>query len=249
MTNDWKYCIVQMPRSCFCLPCFTRYTGPTGTDHNETDSSVFPMTKEKKITQWYSQNWPLAVASSRTKFTALPFRTKLWVAAEKNTPRDFDPWKKEMWQLGKSALLVSLGVIQVHCYLWSCPILCSPHCGWVMGGSQWPLQDASSVPGNVGTQGKCGCDCILSQPGQPPVPVCGRGVQAVQCHRTVCRCWGWRRPLVLVAPPGAWAAAAASKPPVDASPVGCRDTGQSPGAPAASPHTLTAASTHTGRKR
>lgn len=62
MINDWKYCIVQMPRSCFRLSCFTRYKGPTGTDRNETDSSVSPMTKEK-IHPRRIQNWLPAVAS------------------------------------------------------------------------------------------------------------------------------------------------------------------------------------------
>lgn len=157
----------------------------------------------------------------------------------------FVPWKVERWLLGESRP----GATQVHYYLWSCPTLCSPHCAWEKGGPRWPPPDASSVPGSAGTQGKCGCGCTPSQPGQPPVPVCGRGVQAVRCPRTACHCWGWRRQLAPDAPPGVRAADASMKLPAGASPAGCRDTGRSPGAPAASPHTLTAASTHTGRKR
>lgn len=161
----------------------------------------------------------------------------------------FDPWKEERWLLGKAVLLELWGVIQVHCYLWSCPILCSPHCEWEMGGPLGPLWGASSVLGSVCTRDKCGCGCTPSRPGQPPAPVCGKGVQAVPCPRTVFRCWGWQRQLAPDVPPEVRAVAAASTPPGGASPAGCRDTERSPGAPAASPRTLTAASTYTGRKQ
>lgn len=154
-----------------------------------------------------------------------------------------------MGQLGNSVLLESPGVIQVHCYLWSYPILCSPHCEWEMEGLQWPPQDASSVPGNVGTRGKCGCGCIPSQLRQLPAPVCGREVQAVQCRRTACHCSGWRQLPAPDAPPRAGAAGEELKASADASPAGCRDTGRSPGAPATSPHTLTAAGKYRGRER
>lgn len=244
MINDWKYCIVQMPRSCFCPSCFTQYRGPTGTDHNETDSSVFPMTKEKIHPRRF-QNF---LWHKRVHSIVLPLMIKLRVAESKYHMTS-DPWKVERWLLGKSALLESLGVIQVHYYLWSCPTLCSPHCVWEKEGPPWPLQGASSVPGSVCIQGKCGCGCNPLQPAQLPVPVCGKEVQAVRCPRTACRCWGWLRQLEPDAPPRVGAAVAVLRPIACASPAGCRDTGRSPGAPVASPHTLTAANTHTRRKR
>lgn len=249
MINDWKYCIVQMPHSCFCPSCFTRYRGPTGTDHNETDSSVFAMTK-KKFAQGDSNTdcWLLPLGLERVHSIVLPLMIKLRMV-ESKYHMTFDPWEVGRWLLGKSVLLESPGVIQVHCYLWFCPTLCSPHCVWEKGGPQLPLQDASSVPGSVGTQGICECGCSPSQPGQLPVPVCGKGVQAVRCPHTAYRCWGWRQQLAPGAPPGVGAVAAVLRPSAGASPASCRDTGQSPGAPAASPRTLTAASTHTRRKR
>lgn len=126
-----------MPRSCLCPACFTRYKGPTGTDHNETDSSVSPMTKEK-FTQTDSKThyWLLPLGQN-VHSIILPFRIKLRMADSKYHVI-FDSWKVARW-LGKSVLLESLGVIQVHCYLWSCPSLCSPHCVWEKEGPQWPL--------------------------------------------------------------------------------------------------------------
>lgn len=250
MIDDWKYCIVQMPCGRFCPSCFKRYRGPTGTNHNETDSSVSPVAKEKKITQGDSKNWlRLSPLGQNTVHSiVLPFENKLQMAESKYHMIS-DPWKEGRWLLWKLVHLESPGVIQVHCYLWSCPTLCSPRCAQGMGGPRWPRRDASWAPGSVDTRGKCGCGCSPSQPEQPPAPVCGRGALAVPCPRKVCRCWGWRLRPAPGVPPGARAEAAAWAPPAGASPAGCRDTERSPGAPAASPHTLTAASTHTGRKR
>lgn len=89
MINDWKYCIVQMPRSCFCPSCFTQYRGPTGTDHNETDSSVFPMTKEKKNHPWRFQKLSMAQESPQH-----------CPALDDQTPSGWIKIPRELWSLG-----------------------------------------------------------------------------------------------------------------------------------------------------
>lgn len=58
MINDWKYCIVQMPLSCFCPSCFTQYRGPTGTTTRQTHQ--FFLRPRKKIRPRRFQNWKLA---------------------------------------------------------------------------------------------------------------------------------------------------------------------------------------------
>lgn len=149
---------------------------------------------------------------------------------------------------GKAHPIGSLCIIQVHCCLWSCPTLCSPHCVWEKEVPQWPLQDAFSVPGNAGTQDKCGCGCIPLQPGPLLGPVCGRGAQAVQYPHTACHWWGWQWQLAPDAPPSVRATVALLMLPDGASPAGCRDRGWSPAARATSPHTLTAANTQEERR-
>lgn len=165
--------------------------------------------------------------------------------SEQNDHKRFDPCKNKSKRGGCwKSLLDFSSVIQVHCYLWSYPTLCSPHCAWEMEGSLWPPRDASSVLGSVCTRDKSVCGCTPWRPGPPPVPVCGRGARVDPCPRIVCHCRGLQRRPVLDAPPRAKVAGAAWTPPAAASPASCHGRARSRGALAASPHTLTAACTH-----
>lgn len=179
-----------MPHSCFCLSCFTGYIGPTGTDHNEKGLSVlFPLTKEKMFYPKTFRNLPLGFCfSGKTSAASSCFLRTSSEWLNKNTTWSLIPGKKERCLLKKIVSLDSPGVIQVHCYLWSCPTLCSPRCAWEMEGPHWPQRDASLVPGSVCTRGKSGCGCIPWRPGRLPVPVCGRAAREARCPRTACRC-------------------------------------------------------------
>lgn len=144
MINDWKYCIVQIPRSCFCPSCFFRVQ-TANRDRPQRDRLIsFSSCVGKKFSQGDSKNGLQAFAcgANQAHSIVLPFKNKLQMAETKYRMVS-DPWKQGRWLLENSVLLDFLSAIQVHCYLWSCPTLCFPRCVWEMGGPQWPLRDAS----------------------------------------------------------------------------------------------------------
>lgn len=78
-----------MPCSCFCLSSFTWYKGPTDTNHNETDSSVSPVTKEKNSPKENPNLTTGCCLEGKTKVSSivLPFKIELQMAGQKKTKK------------------------------------------------------------------------------------------------------------------------------------------------------------------